>query len=102
MKPPTSFTRIVNRRRYDVKTAELLAGDDYWDGHNFERSGRNTFLYRTPKGAYFTVRLTCWQGESDDLNPIDQDEAIELFEGPLTEHRVSYADAFPGVEVIDA
>jgi hypothetical protein len=102
MKPPENLLRIIDRKRYSVKTATLLADDAYWDGHNFERRGRNTFLYRTPGGAYFTVNLTQWQGERDTLTPITQEEAIELYEGSLTEHEVSYADAFPGVEVIDA
>lgn len=102
MKPPENFTRIVNRKRYSTKTATLIAGDDYWDGHNFERHGRNTFLYRTPKGEYFTVTLTQWQGEQDSLTPISQDEAIALFEGRLTEHEVNYKEAFPGVIVEDA
>jgi len=64
--------------------------------------GRNTWLYRTPNGAYFTVTRTQWQGEQDSLDPVTQDEAIALFEGSLTEHVVTYAEAFPGVEVVDA
>ena len=102
MKPPEKFSKIIDRKKYSVTTAALLAGDDYWDGHNFERSGRNEFLYRTPNGAYFTVNLTQWQGERDILTPVTQDEAIELFEGSLTEHRVNYTEAFPGVDVQDA
>ena len=102
MRPPTDMTRIIDRRRYSTATATLLAGDDFWDGHNFERRGRNDFLYRTPGGRYFVVGLTQWQGEQDVLRPIDLDEAIELYEGRLTEHRVDYAEAFPDVEVINA
>ena len=102
MKPPTDFVRILDRKRYSVKTATLLAGDDFWDGHNFERSGRNVWLYRTPKGAYFTVQYSQWQGETDRLEPVTLDDAIELFEGPLTERRVEYAEAFPGVTVVEA
>ncbi len=102
MQPPEDYTQIVNRTRYSVAKATLIAGDDYWDGHNWERSGRNTFLYRTPKGAYFTVSFTQWQGERDSLRPVSLDDAIDLYEGPLTEHRVDYAEAFPGVEVVDA
>jgi hypothetical protein len=102
MKTPENFVKIIGRKRYDVSTATLLAGDDFWDGSNFERHGRNTFLYRTPKGSYFTVALTQWQGERDRLEPITQAEAIELFEGPLTEHRVTYAEAFPDVQVVEA
>ena len=102
MKEPENFVRIVNRKRYSVKTATLIASDDFWDGHNFERHGRNTFLYRTPKGEFFTVTVTQWQGEQDSLDPIAQDAAIELFEGSLSEHAVTYAEAFPGVKVEDA
>lgn len=99
MKPPTSMTRIVNRTRYDVSTATLLASDAYWDGHNFERRGRNQFLYRTPRGSYFTVTLTQWQGEQDTIEPVDLDTAISLYEGPLTEHEEEYEAAFPDVVI---
>lgn len=102
MRPPSDMTRIVDRRRYSTTTATLLAGDDFWDGHNWERHGRNTWLYRTPGGRYFVVTLTQWQGEQDALRPVDLDEAIELYEGRLTEHRVEYTEAFPDVEVEDA
>ncbi len=97
MKPPQHFTQIIEHKLYDVATATLLAGDDYWDGHNFERRGRNMFLYQTPKGAYFTLTLTKWTDEQDELIPIEQDEAIELYERSLTEHRVEYSEAFPKV-----
>ena len=102
MKPPENFTRIINRTRYNVATAALIASDAYWDGHNFERSGRNSFLYRTPKGNFFFVYLTCWQGERDTLEPATQDEAIEAYEGNLSEHDVSYTVAFPNVTIADA
>lgn len=102
MKPPTQFVRIIDRKRYDVTTATLIAHDAFWDGHNFERHGRNCFLYRTPKGNYFTVNLSQWQGEQDTLNPCTLEEAIDLYERTLTEHEVPYAEAFPGVKVIDA
>ena len=102
MKPPENFERIIDRKKYSTKTATLIASDCYWDGHNWERSGRNCFLYRTPKGAYFEVNLTQWQGERDTLIPLTQDEAIELFEGSLTEHEIPYAEAFPGVTVEEA
>ncbi|MEN4011928.1 MAG: hypothetical protein ROW48_07840 [Bellilinea sp.] len=102
MQPPKNFERIIDQVRYRTKAATLLAGDDYWDGHNFERQGRNTFLYRTPNGRYFRVDLTQWQGEGDSLTPVSETEALNLFENELTEQRVSYAEAFPGVVVKDA
>lgn len=102
MNPPENFSQIIDKKRYSTKTATLLAGDDYWDGHNYERSGRQRFLYRTPKGAYFVVTLSQWKGEQDALTPINQDKAIDLYESSLTEHCVDYEDAFPGVTVEDA
>jgi hypothetical protein len=102
MHPPKNFSRIVNRQRYSVETATLIASDEYWDGHNFERNGRNTFLYRTPNGSYFTVTLSQWQGEKDTLTPISKEEAIALYENELPEHAAEYADAFPDVDVTDA
>ena len=102
MNAPEKFSRIIDRKKYSVATATLIADDVYWDGHNFERQGRNEFLYRTPNGAYFTVNLTQWQGERDTLTPVTLEAAIELYEGSLTEHHVKYAEAFPDVEVKDA
>ena len=99
---PAEMTRIIGKRRYSTKTATLIADNVYWDGSNWERQGRNTFLYRTPNGAYFTVNLTMWQGERDTLTPVSQEEAIDLYEGSLTEHYVTYQEAFPGIEVTDA
>ena len=102
MKPPADFVRIVDRKRYSTATATLIAANDWWDGHNFERHGRNTFLYRTPAGAYFTVTLTQWQGEQNALTPVSQGEAISLYENTLSEHYETYHDAFPDVVVEDA
>ena len=94
--------RILDGKRYSTDTATLLAGDDYWDGSNYSRRGRNTFLYRTPKGNYFTVVLTQWEGERDELSPVSLEEAVELYEECLLEQRVPYAEAFPEVTVEDA
>ncbi len=102
MHPKDDMERIIGRKKYSVKTATLIASDEYWDGSNWERHGRNTFLYRTPNGAYFTVNLTQWQGERDSLTPVTQEEAIELYENSLSEHEVSYSEAFPDVKVDDA
>ena len=47
------------------------------------------------------MTLSQWQGESDDLTPCTLEEAIDLYEGSLTEHYEPYDVAFPGVEVVD-
>jgi hypothetical protein len=95
MNPPDSLTKIIGGKRYSVAKSTLLAGNDYWDGHNFERRGTNTFLYRTPKGTYFNVNLTQWQGGSDTIEPLSEAEAKKLYES-LSEQRVEYEQAFPG------
>jgi hypothetical protein len=56
---------ICGGKLYDTKTATLIASKRYWDGRNFERRGRNTYLYRTKRGNYFSYHTTCWQGEID-------------------------------------
>ena len=101
---PLDVVQVVDGRRYSTLTATLLAGDDYWDGHNFERRGMNLFLFRTPKGAYFTQTRTCWDGSQQNdgrLTPVTQADAIGLFES-MREHRVTWEEAFPGVAVEDA
>jgi len=101
MKPPDDFIRIIKKKRYSVKAATLLAGNDFWDGHNYERKGRNTFLYVSPRGQYFTLSLSQWQGEKTALELVTPEEAIGLFESVLSEHRVKYAEAFPDVNIED-
>lgn len=91
------MSKIVDRKRYNTETAVLIADDVYWDGNNFDRSGRNTWLYKTKGGAYFSVTTSMWQGERDTLEPLSMDEAIELYEGGLSEHYAKYEEAFPVV-----
>lgn len=94
--------RILGGKRYSTETATLLAHNRYWDGSNWERTGRNTYLYRTYRGRYFRVTVTAWQGERDSLEPLELEEALDLYEGPLTEHELPYSEAFPTVTVEDA
>lgn len=98
MNPPSKFSKVIGGKRYDVETATLLAGNDYWNGNNFERGGTNTFLYKTPRGSYFTVYLTQWENDYNELTPITINQAIELFEN-MREQRVDYAIAFPSMIV---
>ena len=98
---PRKMQQIIDRKRYNTETATLLAGDDYWDGHNFERHGRQCFLYKTSNGSFFAVHLTQWQGELNHIEPLSQDEAVSLYES-LREKRVEFEEAFPGVELADA
>jgi hypothetical protein len=101
MNAPENWSEVIRGKRYSTKTATLIAGNDYWDGHNWERLGTNAFLYRTPKGAYFRVDLTQWEGQRDSLEPLSETEALELWE-ELSEKRVEYEEAFPGHVIEEA
>ena len=93
------MTRVVGGLRYDTEKATLLAHDVYWANDSWERGGHNRWLYRTPRGRYFVVTGTLWAGERDNLEPVPLEEAMRLYEGPLTEHEVPYEEAFPAVVV---
>jgi len=90
---PSGMTKIIDGKRYTVNSAVLLADNDYWDGNNFTKGGRNTYLYKTRGGAYFRVDMTCWQGERDTIEALTRQEAMELYE-LLHEHYVDYEEAF--------
>lgn len=102
MYPPSSFSRVVNRFSYDVDKATLLAADNFTNGYNTDNQGRNTFLYKTAKGRFFVVNLTCWEHEENTLEPINEDLAIHLFENQLSYHYEPYETAFPNVIVEEA
>jgi hypothetical protein len=97
-----SMKRIIGGKVYDTDTAEVIADNAYWDGHNFERQGRNTFLYKTPKNNYFAVHLTQLEGERDTLEPLTQDEAVTLYEQLDDDEAVPFDVAFPGVKIEEA
>jgi hypothetical protein len=99
---PREFTTIINRKRYSTQTATLVAHDAYFNGHNWERDGRNSFLYKTEKGAFFLVTQTTFTYELDTLEPIPQGTAILLYEGRLSVHEISYEEAFPDVNIEEA
>lgn len=90
---PDKMSAVIDGKRYSTETATLLASDEVWDGSNWERHGRNAFLYRTAKGAFFTVTLTQWQGERDTLTPVTVTEAKETFEA-MPKQLMPWAEAF--------
>jgi len=92
-KDKEGMKQIINRIEYDTEKAELLASNRYWDGSNWERSGRNTYLYRTAKGRYFAHHTTQWQGERSSIEPLGKNQAMELYE-TLPETEVEYSEAF--------
>jgi len=95
------MVKVINGKRYDTDTASLVAHDRYWDGHNFERGGRNHYLYVTRKGNFFLYCTSLWQGElPEDITPITADEAKEWY-GQLPIVEMEYSEAF-GEEPEDA
>ena len=98
---PMKMVRVVEGKKYSTEKAEIIAHDAYWDGHNFERHGRNTYLYKTPKGNYFCTHLTQWQGDVDTLEPLSIEEAIAMFD-ELEEKEVEFEEAFPNAPVEEA
>jgi hypothetical protein len=85
--------QIINGLRYNTETAQLVASDNYWDGQNFDRRGRNTYLYKTLKGNYFLHHTTRWQGEIDSIVAVTKEDAKSYYEN-LVEHEMTYEEAF--------
>lgn len=98
---PRALDEIHDARRYTTTAATLIAGDDIFDGHNYERSGRNCFLYRTPRGRFFLAHQTTIAGERDHIEPLDLDAAIVAFER-LAARRMEWPEAFPGLTIEEA
>lgn len=84
---------IIDGKLYDTDKADLVASDRYWDGSNWERSGRNTMLYKTAKGAFFLHRTTQWQGERETIEALTEEEAKGWYER-LPEYEFAFAEAF--------
>ena len=67
-------------------------------GRGWEQLGWHAFLFRTPKGNHFVQFQSTWPGERDRLFRLSPDEAMRLY-GELPEKKVSFEEAFPGVEI---
>lgn len=72
--------KIIGGKQYDTEKAELVADNSFTDGSNRLNHGRAMYLYKTKKGNFFCLYVTCWQGEHDSIKPLTIDEAKELFE----------------------
>ena len=77
---------------YDSDRAVVLASDEYWDGNSWDRNGRNTYLYKTPNGRFFTYGTVALQ-KGGTLNSLEPSEARELY-GELPDQVVPYEKAF--------
>jgi len=85
--------QIINGKLYDTDKAMLVASNRYWDGSNWQRHGRNTFLYKTKRGNFFLHHTTQWQGEREYIEAISEAEARDYYE-QLPELEISFEEAF--------
>jgi hypothetical protein len=92
---PRKIEAVVDKLKYTTEGAELLASDAFFDGRNWERQGRNTFLYRTKKGRYFIVKQTTIRGEWDKLEPLEEGDAMTLY-STLPTKEIPFESAFQG------
>lgn len=93
--------RVLNRKMYNSETASRIATNDFSGGSHQYTFGRTSSLYRTQKGNYFLVDLTCWEGEHNALASLSENEAIETYE-EMCEQLVDFEIAFPNVEIEEA
>lgn len=70
--------KIIEGKRFDTKTARSVA--DNRNDQNEWPGGRGWELFRTPRGAYFLAYWTCWQGESDSIEPVTEAAARKHLE----------------------
>lgn len=89
----TKITQVIAGIRYDTEKAVEIASNEFWDGHNYERGGRNKHLYKTKKGNFFVGYSTQFQGEQDYVEPVSESKAMQLYE-ELQTHNVEYEDVF--------
>ena len=98
---PENMTWVVAGKRYRTETATLIAHDEYWNGYNCEQGGRNTFLFRTPKGDFFAQCQTLLRGELNKIKPLDITEAIALYQS-LPRKEIPFGVVFPSVKAKEA
>lgn len=104
---PIVFVYVANRKRFntDPSKSVLIAGDDYSDGSSYERgpSRQQRFLYKAiNSGQYFVAIHTRKKLDTppDVCVPLNEDDAISHYEN-MPVQRMTFEEAFPGVEVED-
>lgn len=98
---PANMAWIVAGKRYRTDRATLVAHDAYWNGHNYEQGGRNTFLFKTPNGNFFAQHQTLLQGETDKIRPLETNQAVALYQS-LRKKEVPFRVVFPFIKAEDA
>lgn len=103
MQPSDDMQKVMGGKRYNVRTAILLASDEFGEGYKpAEKRGLYTFLYRTRGGAFFRVVINIRDDarETDTIEALTKDDAMELYES-LPEQHVEYEKAFEDVGEAD-
>lgn len=99
---PRNMDWVVAGKRYCTEESTLLAHDAYWNNnYNWEHEGRNTFLFRTPNGYFFSQHQSLVPGQLDSIRPLTIDEAMHLYH-LLGRKEVPFPIAFPYVKVRSA
>ncbi len=76
-----------------ITTCRSQPGRSWATAPHWQRSGRNTYLFKTPNGRFFLHHTTLWANERDHIEPVSADEARQYYE-ELTEHEMTYEEAF--------
>jgi hypothetical protein len=99
-KKKINMEKVINGRRYSTDSAIEVASDYYWDGHNYSKHGRNTYLLKSKLGNFFLYKTSQCMSELDSITPLTRERAMQMYE-ELPESKLSYKDAF-GLEPPDA
>ena len=86
--------KIITGRVYDTKTGKQIASNYYWDGRNYDRDGRNCYLYASPHGAFFAHYTSRWDGEHDRIEPLTKEDAQELYDQLYEQDEAAYTKYF--------
>jgi hypothetical protein len=98
---PENMTWVVGGKQYRTNKATLVAHDEYWNGYSCEQGGRNTFLFRTPKGDFFAQHQTLLPSEINKIVPLERNEAMSLYQS-LHVKEVPFRVVFPDLKIEDA
>lgn len=98
---PRNMEVVINGKRYHTEGATLIARGINWEGHSYIKHGKHHFLFRTPKGNYFTQHQFDQEGVRDWLEPMLEGEARLLYQ-LLPERLIPFSLAFPEGDIQDA
>lgn len=95
---PIKIKKEIENKVFCTEKAVIIAHDFFWDGKSFERDGLNHYLYRSAGNEYFMVRLTIYPNEKNDLIPLKQKTAIDIY-NLLPKKQIPFRESFQGIGV---